>query len=728
MAELLAPAGSLKSLRAAVNAGADAVYIGGGKFSARAYADNPGELELIEGIEYCHLRGRKLYLTVNTLVKERELQRDLTPFLLPFYEQGADAVLVQDLGVLRYLREHFPGLALHASTQMSVTTAGGARFLAGLGVSRVVTARELSLDEIRKIVKEGGTEVEVFIHGAMCYCYSGRCLMSSSLGGRSGNRGRCAQPCRLYWHLEEESENREQCLLSMKDLCTLDILPDLIDAGISSFKIEGRMKSPEYTASVVSVYRQYLDLYEKEGRRGYRVDRKDREFLRDLFNRGEFSGGYFFTHGGTDMLALKRPDHKDSRENREKALCGRKIQERYLKENSKVKINGELRISAGIPAILKLWPADEPGLVISSKGEIPAPARTSPLSKEEAERQIRRLGDTDFAFDNLSVQLEDGLFLPLRALNALRRDALDTLEKRMLEDRNPQFGESPVFREEKAGRSRLSSDTGGIKLQILVSFPAQLSALLEWVRRGGEKPEILYLDSLFLTEEHLAEYIEEIRKQGICFLISLPPVMRGNDAALFEKESVRSALAAASGYLLHTADQLAALKDSCPDKLLIAEDCLYSCNTEAQDFLRDQGVSFMTLPAELNAGELSDLCAKDTVLNIYGYQPLMQTAQCVKRDCKSSRILYLTDRRGVRFPVLRRCNVCCNTIYNSVPLWLGSCQEEIQKLHPAALRLSFTVETAKETKELLDLYRSVFKEGAADTGMGTRAHFKRRVE
>ncbi len=728
MAELLAPAGSFESLKSAVNAGADAVYIGGGKFSARAYADNPGESELIEGIEYCHLRGRKLYLTVNTLLKERELQNDLAPFLLPFYEHGIDAVLVQDLGVLRYIKEHFPNLALHASTQMSVTTAGGARFLADLGVSRVVTARELGLDEIRTIVREGGTEVEVFIHGALCYCYSGRCLMSSFLGGRSGNRGRCAQPCRLFWQLNGENENQEQCLLSMKDLCTLDILPDLIDAGISSFKIEGRMKSPEYTASVVSVYRQYIDLYEKEGRRGYRVEKEDRDFLRDLFNRGEFSGGYFFAQGGKEMLALKRPDHKDDRERREKALQKRQIRERYLKENSKVKINGELRISADNPVILKLWPYDDPELICVCEGERPQAAVTSPLSREEAERQIKKLGGTDFVFDTLSVKMEDGLFYPLGALNALRRKALAALKKRMLEEKNPQLAHKLVLGNEKAGKEKTVKDRGREKLQILVSFPPQLRAVLDFIRRGGEKPEILYLDSLFLSDTHLADMIKELQKSGIRFLFSLPPLTREKDAAFLEEEPVRSALAAADGYLLHTVDQLAAVKDSGVKKLLVAEDCLYSFNSKAMVLLRDQGVSLLTLPAELCAGELMDLSGPDTVLNIYGYQPLMQTAQCVERDCKNSRVLYLRDRKGVCFPVLRRCDVCLNTIYNSLPLWLGSAREEIRELRPAALRLSFTVETEKETKELLDLYRSVFTEGAADTGMGTRGHFRRRVE
>ncbi|MCD8022393.1 MAG: U32 family peptidase, partial [Lachnospiraceae bacterium] len=316
MTELLAPAGSLEALRAAVNAGADAVYIGGRAFGARAYAENPDESGLIEGIEYCHLRGKKLYLTVNTLLKERELRKDLISFLEPLYAHGIDALIIQDLGVLRFLRAYYPDLELHASTQMSVTTPEGAMWLKTLGIGRVVPARELSLNEVRSIV-QSGMEVETFVHGAMCYCYSGRCLFSSMLGGRSGNRGRCAQPCRLPYTFEEEAsfcykdvplpdfavgtlnaKNRRKafeglrtgsssadpaCLLSLKDMCTLDILPDLIDAGIASFKIEGRMKPPQYSAGVTSVYRNYLELFASVGRAGNRVLDEDRRSLSDLF-------------------------------------------------------------------------------------------------------------------------------------------------------------------------------------------------------------------------------------------------------------------------------------------------------------------------------------------------------------------------------------------------------------------------------------------------------------
>ena len=317
MAELLAPGGSLEGIRAALMSGADAVYVGGQKFGARAFALNPGTDDLIRAIDECHLHGKKLYLTVNTLLRQDELCLELYDFLKPLYEHGLDAVLVQDTGVFSFIRKYFPSLPIHASTQMSISSADGARLLKKMGASRIVPARELSLDEIRKIRSSVDIEIECFVHGALCYCYSGQCLMSSMIGGRSGNRGRCAQPCRQIYSLEKEgrrlSGDKEQYLLSLKDICTLEILPDLIDCGIDSFKIEGRMKKPEYAAGVSSVYRKYMDLYRREGRKNYRVDPEDICRLMDLYNRGGFSQGYYYVYNSRDMMSMKRPNNAGTR-------------------------------------------------------------------------------------------------------------------------------------------------------------------------------------------------------------------------------------------------------------------------------------------------------------------------------------------------------------------------------------------------------------------------------
>ena len=317
--EILAPAGSYASIYGAITAGADAVYVGGNKFGARAYADNPNESELLSAIDFVHLNGKKIYMTVNTLFKQKELEKELFDFLKVYYEHGIDAVIVQDLGVLSFVSKNFPGLPIHLSTQNSICTGAGADFLKKYAcVTRVVPARELSLTEIKRFRSETGLEMECFVHGALCYSYSGQCLFSSMIGGRSGNRGRCAQPCRQKYTLSEESKKvRDGYLLSLKDMCTLDFLPDLIDAGINSFKIEGRMKRPEYSAGVTAAYSYIARLYENKGRDGFEKYIKENpnelpekiKEVSELFNRGGFSKGYYFCYHGKNMMSDKRPNH-----------------------------------------------------------------------------------------------------------------------------------------------------------------------------------------------------------------------------------------------------------------------------------------------------------------------------------------------------------------------------------------------------------------------------------
>ena len=318
--EILAPAGSMECLKAAITAGADAVYTGGALFGARAYAHNLTEEELLEAIDYVHLHGRRLYLTVNTLIKDREMEKQMYDYLLPYYRQGLDAVIVQDIGLFRFIRKHFPDLPIHASTQMTLTGVDGAKFLEKEGAQRIVTSRELSMAEVKKIADETELEIESFVHGALCYCYSGQCLFSSFIGGRSGNRGQCAQPCRLLYQTPEAK--KPQYLLSLKDICTLELIPEMIESGIYSFKIEGRMKKPEYAAAVAFQYRKYADLYLKYyeecpagedpaayAMKKYRVCEEDRQMLLDLYNRGGFHTGYYHTQNGREMVSLNRPNH-----------------------------------------------------------------------------------------------------------------------------------------------------------------------------------------------------------------------------------------------------------------------------------------------------------------------------------------------------------------------------------------------------------------------------------
>ena len=408
--ELLAPAGNYEALEGAICAGADAVYLAGNRFGARAYADNFTEEELCKGIRMAHIYGRRIYLTVNILVKEAELP-ELVTFLQPLYEAGLDGVIVQDLGAVQVIRRYFPHLPVHASTQMTITGPEGARFLKEQGICRVVPARELSLKEIRRIREETGIEVETFIHGAMCYCYSGQCLFSSILGGRSGNRGRCAQPCRLPYTMK----NQKECYpLSMKDMCTIEILPELIEAGMDSCKIEGRMKKPAYAAGVTSIYRKYIDLYYSG--KPYEVAEADREFLSSLYIRSEVGEGYYHQKNGRNMITLSSPAYSKTSEQ-----VLETIENQYLKQNRKIEIDATISLKKGEPGVLFLTDGN---VQASAIGSIPQEALKQPLREEDVRKQMNKLGNTSFKIRDLQILMDKDIFVPVRALNDLRREAV----------------------------------------------------------------------------------------------------------------------------------------------------------------------------------------------------------------------------------------------------------------------------------------------------------------
>lgn len=438
--ELLAPAGSYEAFLGAVNAGADAVYLGGQKFGARAYADNFTAEEIIRALRVAHFYGKRIYLTVNTLLKEREMA-SLSAYLAPFYEAGLDGVIVQDFGVFRYIREHFPGLPLHVSTQMTVTGVRGASLLKGQGAVRIVPARELSLEEVRKIKEEAGVEVECFIHGAMCYCYSGQCLFSSILGGRSGNRGRCAQPCRLPYEIFDGKKRLSGSgyPLSLKDMCTLEYLPALLEAGIDSFKIEGRMKRPEYAAGVTAVYRKYIDLYYREGADGYRVVPEDMDRLRRLYIRSEIQTGYYERHNGKEMVTLKKPGYESCDE-----TLLTEIRETYIREPEKMPVRMQAVVKVGEPLRLRVMEAEGVSLSGEVAGETVQPAKNAPLSVEEVRTRLCKTGDSLLTVTECEVSLERACFVPVRALNELRRAAVEKFEAAVAENRGS-FGRQGVF-------------------------------------------------------------------------------------------------------------------------------------------------------------------------------------------------------------------------------------------------------------------------------------------
>ena len=551
--EILAPAGSMESMKAAVNAGADAVYMGGSRFGARAYAKNPEEDRFLEAIDYAHLHGCRLYMTVNTLVKESELEQ-LYDFLKPCYERGLDAVIVQDLGVCAFIREHFPDLHIHASTQMTVTGYRSAKLLKEMGVSRVVTARELSLEEILRIRDRVDIEIESFVHGALCYCYSGQCLLSSLIGGRSGNRGRCAQPCRLPYDVAGQEKGRklrekksrpgekERYVLNLKDLCTLDILPDIIEAGVYSLKIEGRMKSPRYTAGVVSIYRKYVDRYLKYGKKGCRVEPEDKKTLLELFDRGGFTEGYYRQHNGRDMVALQeKPAFREGNQ----ALFDR-LDAEFVERKKQEPVCGSVIIREGQPMRLELHMA-EGQAAASVEGAVVQTAQNQPLTEEKLLKQINKTGESPFYFKELTAQLEGNCFVPVQALNELRRQGMELLEQAVLEPYRRTAGAAGSAEDMAQDRAR---DTTEDTVQDTIKDTAQ-DAVISARRSAAlvphqtprihvslEEPAVLptaiahpdvdeiYLDAAGFGAETWAEAVKQCHSAGKRCALLLPHIFR----------------------------------------------------------------------------------------------------------------------------------------------------------------------------------------------------------
>lgn len=489
--EVLAPAGSLDIMKAVVAAGADAIYLGGNMFGARAFANNFNDEELICAIEYAHLFGRKVYLTVNTLLKSREIENSLIEYLIPFYEAGLDAVIVQDMGVFNLIRKHFPDMDIHASTQMTQTGVYGSRLLKELGATRIVTSREMNLQEIKQLHERLDVEIESFVHGALCYCYSGQCLLSSFNGGRSGNRGRCAQPCRMPYDVYDNGEkinNRNNSYaLSPKDMCALQILPDVIESGVYSLKIEGRMKNVTYAAMVTHIYRKYVDMYLERGRKGFKVDKKDIEELSDIYNRGAFTTGYYDSVKGKKMMSLGRPNHMGTECLKVVSNKAGRITFKALKNVNRgdvFEIDKEHSFESGadvaagqtlvvnLPkkyplyegrivnrmnnAKIKAYVADNyvgitpklhvdmrfvvrknenisltvmyDGIEKTCTGEIVTEAQSRPASEEELVKNLKKTGDTCFVVEDAEVQLDDGVFVPVGWIKELRRNVLEQLE------------------------------------------------------------------------------------------------------------------------------------------------------------------------------------------------------------------------------------------------------------------------------------------------------------
>ena len=732
--EILAPAGGMESLRAVIQAGADAVYMGGSRFGARAFADNPEGDMLLQAIDYAHLYGVRFYLTVNTLLKERELEEELYAYLKPCYEHGLDAVIVQDMGVLRAVQEWFPGLSIHASTQMSVTGVGGARLLQKEGVERVVLARELSLEEIAGVHKEVDVELECFVHGALCYCYSGQCLFSSVLGGRSGNRGRCAQPCRLQYEAikgrEVLSKKGENALLSPKDICTLSLLPKIVKAGVCSLKIEGRMKKPEYAAGVVRIYRKYANWYLAHGTKGYQVSKEDERELLQLFNRDGFSKGYYEQHNGRNMMALwNKAPSKEEKQAYE--ILSAKLRANYVEKDKKIPIKGKLCARLGEPLEFMVW-KDDIGQesVVTVTGETLQKAKNRPMGEEQFRQQLEKIGNTPFIWEELEIVIEGTVFVPVQALNTLRRDALLALQMEIIRTfvgKRGQKAREYTCLEKK--EIYFAEDTK--ELHLSVETEEQLLAVLEMADTLEKKDKIsdfaIYLDAESM-EEKLLVSIERIRKRGWKVYIALPMVFRMKTKERYKKNSDFWQKLAVDGYVIRNLEEYDFLRRIDWKKEVILDANVYTWNQRSREFYKGLGITLFTNPLELNSRELSRVSKADSIQMIYGRYPMMVSAGCVHQTLKLCKkkpgMLMLLDRYQKEFPVKNYCKDCYNVIYNSQPLYLLDQMEELKKIICRAYRISFTTESIEEVYTVLKAWMS-HKEAKGDF---TRGHFKRGVE
>ncbi len=643
--ELLSPAGSPEALLAAVSAGADAVYLGG-RYSARAYAKNFDAAALSDAVRYAHLYGVKVYIALNTLMFDREL-----PSFLSYTEEvaatGVDAAIVADRGVMALLTRYLPSLPLHASTQAFIHNTDTANYYASLGAERVVLARELSLDAIRTVTAESAPEIEIFVHGALCVSHSGQCLFSSLVGGRSGNRGECAQPCRLPY-------GGDKYPLSLSDLSLAGHIPAILASGVSSLKIEGRMKSPSYVAGVTRIYRRLLD----EGRRATRDEMSE---LEALFSRSGFTDRYFVGRHCEPMTGIRTDANKAESREREESFT-------IIPKS----IRGVAKIRRSLPATLTLTLGERS---VTVTGDVPAEAKSAPMDEGEVKRRLRRLGGSPLtmAEEDLSVVLDEGLFLPAGSLNSLRRAAVEAL-----------------------------LDTGRAVTPTVYTPPVTAPAAAVLPHRTAHcrtVPQACvcvasgFLDRIYLPLTTVAT--EEVPAGCGC---AMPPVI--TDA---ERPTVVAHLEAA-----HAKGCRYALCESYGQLALVRErgftpvggHRLNITNAETVAALRREGIDDLLLSPELTAPRIANL---DGRILAYGRIPLMLTERCFVRDgfsCRACDNAHLTDRRGVDFPLMREWEHR-TVILNSLPTYLADRPELFRAAGSPREHYLFTIETEKECADIL---------------------------
>lgn len=766
--ELLAPAGSMESLKAAVNNGCDAVYLGGKSFSARQSAGNFSLEELEEACDYCHLRGVKVYVTVNTLYKEKEMA-DFLAFVGKLYVMGVDALILQDIGAAKAVKEQYPDFMLHASTQMTANSLADVKCWEEMGFSKIVLSRELSVDEIQEVVENAEAEIETFIHGALCVSYSGQCIMSSMLGGRSGNRGRCAQTCRLPYTLYKGSNKMaEGYLLSPKDVQTVTILPQLIEAGIASLKIEGRMKNPEYVAGVTGIYRKYIDLY-FENPEGYGVATEDIKALTQLFNRGGFTEGYYTSTAGADMMSIERPKtwglkigivddyipkyNRLTIRTREALVPGDGIEVwtsrgphvgTYLSKSSKageviaISMEGDIQKNDVVyrtygksltDALNKTWEKDSRKLPIYGMlrvklgqpislqlndvggssvfvtGEIVKKAENQPILPMKLRQQTEKMGATPFVFENLDIDVDRDIYVSISEVNQLRRDAAEALEAAIIKRTKNNAG-LPVKPEEKQAKPFELHK----KVHALVAEMSQLEGVLPI-----KGIEAIYFELNGKNERYFDAAIGYCKDKGIKLYAALPKITRqwklAKDAEMIDRILEKDL----DGFLIRSAGQLAQVKNS--GKKIVVDYTLNVMNEEGVNFWKSQGADEVCLSVESNLEEINQYGDKDCQMVVYGYLPLMKTQQCpignfvggkegklYCSECNSGELYFLKDRKDMKFPLDTDCEACVCTILNSKPMFTLKFYNEILESVTGTVRLDFTKEGGARTNKVAKAY------------------------
>lgn len=664
--ELLSPAGSFEALIPAVRMGADAVYLGSGEFSARKNAKNFSRDELREAVEYCHIRGVKVYLALNTLIKDSEMESavDLAKFAAGI---NIDALILQDIGLASKLRNIIPDMKLHASTQMSVHTESGVKLLEEMGFSRVVLARELSKTEIKKIRNSCSIELEVFVHGAMCMSVSGQCYFSSVLGGRSGNRGLCAQPCRLLFSVPGGTGHD----LSLKDMSLIKHIKELNNIGVNSVKIEGRMKRPEYVAAAVNACRKAID--------NGGPDKQSIKLLRDVFSRSGFTDGYYLGKRGKEMFGTRSKEDVLSATNE----VFSKLHEMYKSERQCIPISFEIRIKKGEKVSLKA--SDEDGNIISVDGDAPEDSINLDIDSDKCIKQLKKTGNTPFLVKSVYCDIDKGLSLPVSSINSLRRMAIDKLQEKRKFRKSIRFSTN----KQKTVEKNYGNPKGSPKLRarfthcnipedfkicefVYVPLNSKKGDLISLKKRGFNL--CLEIPRIFLGKEReVAELLNNAKNMGI------DRVLAGNLGAV--------KLALDLGFKVHGGFSLNIM------------------NNDSLRWAKKIGLEDVEVSFEMSFDNISNLNGQiKRGIIAYGRLPMMITRNCPAKNgnsCKDcSRTPVLTDRKGIKFPMI--CNFGCTEVLNSVPLYMADRINEIKNIDFLVLR--YTVENSVESGENLNAF------------------------